>query len=68
MQLSPRVARIGTECVACGCCATICPRDAIRIRSGVIAELNETLCVGCGRCAKECPAAVITIVERRSAQ
>ncbi len=64
MKQSPKVAQIGRECVACGCCAAVCPREAIRIMSGVKARLDEEKCVGCGRCAKECPAAVIAIVER----
>ncbi len=62
-----KIARIGDECVACGCCAAVCPRGAIRIVSGVIARLEADRCVGCGKCAKTCPAAVITIVERGSA-
>lgn len=65
MKLSPKVASIGKDCVACGCCAAECPRDAIHIAFGVIARLDEEKCVGCGRCAKICPAAVITIMERR---
>ncbi|MCI8623649.1 MAG: 4Fe-4S binding protein [Provencibacterium sp.] len=64
MNRSTKLARIGGECVACGCCVAVCPREAIHILSGVRAKLDETKCVGCGRCAKECPAGVITITER----
>lgn len=67
MARSPRVACIGRECVACGCCMAVCPRDAIRVMYGIRAHLDEEKCVGCGRCAKECPAAVITITERGAA-
>lgn len=66
MNRSPKVAQIGRECVACGCCAAVCPRDAIRIMHGIRARLDEAKCVGCGRCARECPAAVITITEREA--
>lgn len=66
MNRSSKVACIGKECVACGCCAAVCPRSAIRMMSGVRAQLNEEACVGCGRCAKECPAAVIDIIEREA--
>ncbi len=66
MTLSPRLAQIGKECVACGSCLRGCPRGAIHIASGVIAQVNSDACVGCGRCAKICPADVITIVQRRA--
>ena len=66
MKQSPKVAVIGKECVACGCCVAVCPRSALRIDSGVTACLDDKLCVGCGKCARTCPAAVITITERRN--
>lgn len=49
------------DCVACGCCIKVCPRNAISISSGIHANINQDLCVGCGKCAKECPASVITL-------
>lgn len=49
------------ECVACGCCVKVCPKNAIAIPKGVFAEINSEVCVGCGKCAKECPASVITL-------
>lgn len=49
------------DCVACGCCMKICPRNAISIPKGICAEIDSELCVGCGKCAKECPASVITL-------
>ncbi len=57
-----RKARVCTnECVACGCCIKVCPKNAIAIPKGIYAEINSDLCVGCGKCAKECPASVITL-------
>lgn len=50
-------------CVACGCCAKICPLSAIRIWHGIRAEVDPERCVGCGKCARECPASVIEIQE-----
>lgn len=49
------------ECVACGCCVKVCPRQAISVPKGICAEISRELCVGCGKCAKECPAGVITL-------
>ena len=51
------------DCVACGCCVKVCPRNAIEIWNGIMAKINMESCVGCGKCAKECPASVITIQE-----
>lgn len=49
------------ECVACGCCAKVCPRDAISVIRGIYAAVDGEKCIGCGLCAKECPASVIEI-------
>lgn len=59
-----RKASVDTDsCVACGCCAKVCPLSAIQIWHGIRAAVNAERCVGCGRCAKECPASVIEIQE-----
>ena len=63
MAKSPKVCRIGKECVACGCCVKVCPVQAIEIVRGVAARVNTDKCVGCGKCAAECPASVIRIEE-----
>lgn len=52
------------HCVACGCCAKVCPRSAVTIHKGVYAQIDEERCVGCGRCAEACPAAVIDMIPR----
>ena len=49
------------ECVACGCCIKVCPRNAITVPNGIHALIDEELCVGCGKCAKECPASIISL-------
>lgn len=60
----PRKAIIRQDaCVACGCCAKVCPMSAIEIWKGVAARVQESKCVGCGKCAKECPASIIEIQE-----
>jgi ferredoxin len=37
--------------------------SAIRIVSGIFAEVDISKCVGCGKCMKECPASVIILTE-----
>ena len=54
------------ECVACGCCIKVCPRNAIEIWKGIMAKVDIAKCVGCGKCEKECPASVIKIQEVKS--
>ncbi|HBA68052.1 MAG TPA: 4Fe-4S ferredoxin [Lachnospiraceae bacterium] len=49
------------ECVACGCCIKVCPRNAITVPGGIHAVVNKELCVGCGKCVKECPASIISL-------
>ena len=56
-----------TLCVACGCCAKVCPRDAVSIFRGLYANIEETACIGCGKCAKICPADIITMLAREVA-
>ena len=51
------------DCVACGCCLKVCPRDAITIYKGLYAVIDESACVGCRKCAVECPASIIGIAE-----
>ena len=48
MTKTPRVSQIGKECVACGTCVPVCPKEAIQIRWGVSAHVDEEKCVGCG--------------------
>ena len=50
-------------CVACGCCAKVCPLTAISVFRGLWAQVDSGRCVGCGRCVKECPASVIELKE-----
>lgn len=51
------------ECVACGYCIKVCPRNAIEIWKGIMAKIHMEKCIGCGKCAKECPASVISLWE-----
>ncbi len=55
---------VSNNCVACGACMKVCPREAIKVKKGVRAFVDESLCVGCGLCVNICPAGVISKVER----
>ena len=59
-----KLAEIGSECVACGCCVRVCPRGAVQVRWGIRAQADPEKCIGCGKCARTCPAAVIEMIER----
>ena len=67
MTKTPRVSQIVKESVSCGTSVPVCPKEAIQIRWGVSAHVDEEKCVGCGKCANVCPAAVINMVERGGA-
>lgn len=49
------------ECVACGTCVKVCPKEALSIRKGIYAEVDLEKCIGCSMCVKGCPASVIEI-------
>ena len=64
MHKISKIAQIGKNCVACGCCMKVYPKGAIHIELGIIAKVNKDACIGCGKCARECPAGIILIAER----
>ena len=62
--MAKRMASVGPECVACGCCAKVCPTQAIKVYKGLAALVDTESCIGCGKCARECPAGVINMISR----
>ncbi|GHS88629.1 ferredoxin [Synergistales bacterium] len=53
---------LSTEnCVGCGECLTVCPRDVLTVSDGkaVIASLDS--CIECGACVLNCPANAIQV-------
>ena len=52
------------DCVACGACANVCPRGAIKVVDGSFALVDEKFCLGCGLCAKICPAGAVSVVKK----
>lgn len=61
-----RYALVGGDCVACGSCVKVCPREAVFVYKGVEARVRRERCVGCGRCAAACPASTIEMAEREA--
>ncbi len=59
-----KLASVSKECVACGSCVKVCPKEAITIYKGLFAKVDSEKCIGCTRCQKVCPASVITMIER----
>ena len=51
------------RCVACGVCASQCPREAISVFKGCYAVISSVKCVGCGICEKACPTGSIEVKE-----
>lgn len=52
------------QCVACGCCVSVCPLSAIQVHHGSYAVADDEKCVGCGKCSIACPASIIKIEVR----
>ncbi len=47
------------ECIDCGFCASICPKDAISERKDFAYEIDDH-CINWTLCAKNCPVNTIT--------
>lgn len=45
---------IGTDCVRCGLCIRLCPRQAIH-KEETQSVIDQSLCIGCGKCQSCCP-------------
>jgi len=44
-----------SECVDCGACISICPREAFSLDNTWKLRLDEEKCVLCGKCISACP-------------
>jgi ferredoxin len=44
-----------SECVDCGACISVCPREVFSFNKEYALQVDETRCVLCGRCVDACP-------------
>jgi NAD-dependent dihydropyrimidine dehydrogenase PreA subunit len=49
------ISRNEDECVDCGACISICPKEVFYIDSEYRVHLRDELCVLCGKCIPACP-------------
>ncbi|MGI5070480.1 4Fe-4S dicluster domain-containing protein [Treponema pectinovorum] len=63
--MAKKYARVNPkDCVACGACTKVCPKQVIKVIKGVFARVQENSCLGCGKCSKVCPASAIELKVR----
>lgn len=51
------------KCMFCGCCQSVCPRNALRVYDYEV-EVTS-LCNDCGICPAACPVGCITVEKVR---
>lgn len=49
------------KCTGCGCCAKVCPSEAITMQNGK-PVLDKSVCTLCGKCVNFCPAGIREII------
>ncbi len=61
ISMKPQVQWIGSRCIGCDHCLSLCPDDALsRSIKGI--EINRKRCSGCGTCAETCPATAMELL------
>ncbi len=50
-----------SECVDCGACISICPREVFSMDNDWKLQLAEEKCVLCGKCIEACPHQALTL-------
>jgi ferredoxin len=50
-----------SECVDCGACISICPREVFSLDPDWKLSLEEKRCVLCGKCVDACPSHALTL-------
>jgi len=50
-----------SECVDCGACISICPREVFSFNADYKLQLVDERCVLCGKCLEACPHNALTL-------
>ena len=50
-----------SECVDCGACISVCPREVFSFDPEWKLVIDEKLCVLCGKCVDACPSDALTL-------
>ena len=50
-----------SECVDCGACISVCPREVFSFDKGWKLQLDEGKCILCGKCVEACPHRALTL-------
>jgi ferredoxin len=50
-----------SECVDCGACISICPREVFSFDPDWKLSLDEKKCVLCGKCVEACPSSALSL-------
>jgi ferredoxin len=50
-----------SECVDCGACISICPREVFSFDPGWKLRVDEDRCILCGKCIQACPHRALTL-------
>jgi ferredoxin len=50
-----------SECVDCGACVSVCPREVFSFDDGYRLRLAEERCILCGKCMDACPHDALTM-------
>ncbi|MGC9530203.1 MAG: glycyl-radical enzyme activating protein [Candidatus Bipolaricaulaceae bacterium] len=61
-QPNPELSFLAHRCLACGLCASACPRGAITISPGELPNTDRGRCTACGACVEICPAGARAVV------
>lgn len=64
-MLSRFIIKIRKNCVACGVCESVCPKEAVKIKNGIKAVVDINTCIGCDICVNSCPTGIIDKIEKR---
>lgn len=59
-----QVGYLASECIGCGRCVSVCPRNALQSTGGAIDRVVAR-CTGCGACADVCPAGAMVLYGHR---